>query len=236
LYNKIPNGDKFLLLCLKDKTCNPEKFAIRANTWLYQRIIKEFPNISSSYELEKKIVPEIAERITIKLFEKGGWHCINGKYKGNNGFDGLCIKKNWLGTIKDVLILETKTGNSQLAKNLCGQQMSHNCVKNILTLLKEKEEVNKNFFLKFFSKNQYKEILNLVEEGHYRRRLVRVEPTKNGLIVKIYKIEDLPDRNTVKINSFQEIEANLSTPKTAMDNFIREIFEEALEKFKENNK
>jgi hypothetical protein len=234
IYSKIPNGDKFLLLCLKDVSCNPFKFAKRANTWLYQRLIKEFPEISTAYELEKKIIPEIYEKFTIKFFEKSGWKCINGKYKGNNGFDGLCIKTNWFGNVKDVLILETKAGSSRLGTAKCGQQMSYSCIIDTLSLLNEKEKNNMNFFIKLLGldNNKYKQIINLVKNGKYRRRLIRIEATGNELIIKITHLEDSADKTKIKLGETEVIKANLANPQTSTDFYVRKLFEKSLEEIR----
>jgi len=226
LYSKIPSGDLFLYLCLKDKNCNPLKFADKANSWLYQRIIRTFPNIQTIYDLNK-IKGDLAEKLTIKFFEKSGWKCLNGKYRGNNGFDGLCVKTNFFGKIKEVLILESKAENSLLAKSQCGKQMSKSCIVSILETLKQNDNKEKNWFQKLFSRNKYQEILDLVEKGKYRRRMVKIKSTKEGLKIEIYKIVDKNFKD-VEAVIYQTINANLSNPTTKQDKYIRSLIEEVL--------
>jgi len=232
IYSKIPYGDKFLYLCLKDKSCNPLNFATKANSWLYQQIIRRYPNISSKKELEK-ISGYFSERFTVKIFEKSGWKCINGKYHGENGFDGLCIKTNWFGKIKDVLILESKAEDSILGYAKCGKQMSKACVVSILEVLRQNYDREKNWFQKLLGKNEYQEILELVKEGKYRRRLVRVRSTQYGLRIEISKIEDNGSMDIKKIKE-NIIDVNLVEPLTKQDKYFKSIAEEALEEALEN--
>jgi len=174
IHSKLPYGDKFLLLCLKDEKCNPLKFAKKADTWLYQEIVRKYPNISSKKELER-ISGNFAERFTIRIFEKSSWKCIKGKYRGEHGFDGLCIKTNIFGKVEDVLILESKADDSILGESQCGKQMSKACIISILENLKNETAKNETWFQKFLGRNKYNEIFHLVENNKYRRRLVRVK-------------------------------------------------------------
>jgi hypothetical protein len=226
IYSKIPYGDRFLYLCLKDKNCNPLKFADKANSWVYQYIIRNYPEIQSFRDLNK-IIGDFSERLIIKFFEKNGWKCINGKYRGNNGFDGLCVKTNWWGSIEDILILESKAENSLLGEAKCGKQMSKSCIISTLEVLKHNTNQERNWLQKLFSKNEYQEILEMVKRNKYRKRLIRVKSTQEGLKIEIYKIEDngLKNVRTIKENV---INVNLKKPITKQDKYIKSIAEEAL--------
>jgi hypothetical protein len=227
-YSKIPNGDKLLFMCLKDKQCNLLTFSEQANTWLYQYLIQRLPFIPSKYELEKKIIANFVERFTIKFFEKEGWKCLSGKYRGDNGFDGLCVKTNFLGKIQDVLILESKANNSQLIKTSNGKQMSTSWVISILKSLKNQEEANKNWLEKLIFGNKYQDILRLVEQGKYRRRLIRIKSTKQGLDIEMYSVRS-KGYSDISVELKNHIKANLIRPRTGQDKYIKSIVKEALE-------
>ena len=235
IYSKIPNGDKFLYLCLKDKACNPLKFADKANSWVYQYIIQHYPNIGSFRQLNQ-IIGDFAERFLVKFFERSGWQCINGKYRGNNGFDGLCIKTNFWGKVEDVLILESKAENSLLGKAQCGRQMSKACIVSILETLSSKnnqEFQKQNWLERIFSRNRYKEILKLVKKDNYRRRLIKFRSTPTGIRLEIYKIEDNGLRN-IKVVKEEVINTNLLIPTTKQDKYFKTLVEESLKETLDN--
>jgi len=115
------------------------------------------------------------------FYTSSKWTKIKGEV-GRNGIDGLYIKKK-NGTIKDVLIAESKWNTSRLGKsgkNKLTKQMSKKWVLRTLARLK-----------KFGTSKDYKVIKRFVEHNQYRARLFKLLPIDSDSIqIKLYKIKN----------------------------------------------
>ena len=187
LYSKWNNGVIFLAKCLKTKGCNPYKFykEVYNKSSLYKYIYLKHPNISHSLLMQK--VGLVNEKIMDKYFEKTGWTKIEGEV-GRNGVDGLYIKSDKNGNIKDVMLVEAKYNKSTINKTSDGaKQMSKEwSTKKIDKLIK-----------KYPDNPEYKVIKQKIISGNYKARLWRMSETDNKLNIELKKI--LPNEKNIKI-------------------------------------
>lgn len=142
----------------------------------------------------EKIKGNICERFMDDFYGKD-WQRIEGE-RGVNGIDGLYIKRDKDGNIKDVLIVECKYNTSQLKRTQHGMQMSKNWTTNAVENL-----------IKEYPENQdYKQILEKVQSGDYRTRLFRLIERGDYLDINIKKIESTDGEiNVINVKSNERL-------------------------------
>lgn len=148
---------------------------------------------------------EIAERTQDSYYLNSGWKKIEGEV-GRNGIDGLYYKYNKNGTVKDVLISESKYNTSKLGETLNGKQMSKEWITKKLDNLIEAYPDNKD----------YQSIKKLVDNDQYRARLWQLKENGDNLQINVSKIlqkghndigiSKLNGSESLKINNFQKID------------------------------
>lgn len=187
LYNNLEKGDELLLKCLKLINCNIQNFAENMQkSELHKHIAYNFPSIST-VKLNKA-VGNINENLMNKFFTSSKWTKIQGEI-GNNGIDGLFVKKDSSGIIKDVLIVESKYNKSDLKGTNNGKQMTKQWISKKIEDLKNKYPEN----------NDYVQIENYVNNGVYRAMLWNLKIENETLIFDLSKLND-KNGNIEKIN------------------------------------
>ena len=204
LYSKWNNGAIFLAKCLKTKGCNPYKFykEVYNKPSLYKYIYLKYPNISHSLLMQK--VGLVNEKIMDKYFKKTGWTKIEGEV-GRNGVDGLYIKYDKNGNIKDVMLVEAKYNKSKINKTSDGaKQMSKEwSIKKIDKLIQ-----------KYPNNPEYKIIKQKIITGDYKARLWKMNEKDNKLNIELQKI--IPDEKNIQIT---DLKGGEKTKINYKDNF-----------------
>ena len=88
--------------------------------FLFRKAIR-INNIASSRSLDVK--GNLAESLMDDFYSKDGWEILDGK-RGRNGIDGLYVKRTKNGVIKDVIVVDAKSGTSHLKMTEHGMQLS----------------------------------------------------------------------------------------------------------------
>lgn len=167
-----------------------------------------------------------AECVMHYFYTNSGWTQIEGEI-GRNGIDGLYFKKK-NGTIKEVLVSESKWNRSRLGrsgKNKAVQQMSQEWVLRTLDKLQRYKPLP-----------EYKTIRKLVQHNQYRARLFKMSPVGNNQVqIHIYKIKN---KGMNSFDTFIESTLRPITLEQPRNNFEHDILEsynrcreEALERY-----
>lgn len=176
LYASVADGDGLLLVCLRNISCQPEKFTEIVNTSrLHAEVIKRNPALSLVQT--HHLVGALNENLMIRYFEQSGWTRVEGQV-GRTGFDGLFVKYNE-GVIKDVLIVESKYNTSSLQSTNFGVQMSEDWIRRKMVELKQR----------FPNQNIYQRIDRFIETGAYRAVLWNLKVEVDELKIRISKIK-----------------------------------------------
>jgi len=186
-----------------------------------------------------KMNGDTAEYVMHKLFKKNGWSQMHGEV-GNNGIDGLYVKYDNSGNVRQVMMGESKYGNANLGTNKYGtpeknvKQMSQKAlgyqVENLLKDNEEKlqKEIVSNDKAKIneyrLLQKQYKQIGQHIEKGNYRARLFNLKMEGNILSFNVKKIlpngeisvfkQSLFGRENYKFNG---LKIDFDNPKTEFD-------------------
>ncbi len=134
-----------------------------------------------------------AECVMHKFYSNSAWTQIEGEV-GRNGIDGLYYKKK-NGTIREVLVAESKWNKSRLGKSgkhKLIKQMSKEWVLRTLQRLEKYRPVP-----------EYGTIKKMVINDQYRARLFRMFPRgKDKVQIQVYRIKNKGDRHfDLKINT-----------------------------------
>jgi hypothetical protein len=143
------------------------------------------------------------------------WQRLEGEH-GKNGIDGLYIKvKN--NKVIDILIAESKYNHSRLGSIKKGtiKQMSK---KWILAKLKILQRYNPD-------NPYYKQIITHVQNNHYRARLFKLKPLKDGKYkIILYHIKNKKDEKSLTKLKKSEIIINPKHPKNNFESDMIEAF------------
>jgi hypothetical protein len=121
-YNAIVDGDLLLLRCLKQTACEPLTCAgIARISDLHREVLLRSP--ASNLAQVNQAVGSVSEQVMIRHFESTGWTQISGQV-GRSGIDGLFVKRNAEGIVREVLAVESKYNTGTLQPTQHGQQMS----------------------------------------------------------------------------------------------------------------
>jgi len=177
LFKKFKNGDKLLLKCLKNPTCDVGNFSsLMSKSSLHVKIATKYPHMTLG-QINIK-VGTINENIMNKYFQSTGWTKLEGEI-GRNGIDGLFVKRK-NGVISDVLVVESKYNKSGLQHTNHGQQMTKQWVsKKIDDLIKQ-----------YPNNNDYVNIKKYVDNDIYRAMLWNMKTTDESLLVSLRHIHD----------------------------------------------
>ncbi len=170
----------------------------------------------------KKVNGDAGEYIMNKVFKKNGWKQLEGEVSGK-GIDGLFVKYDKSGNVRQVMTAESKYGNAVLGTNKYGtsekniKQMSKKgLLHQINNLIKNSPEGS--------DAKAYNQIRRHIEADNYRSRLFQTKINGNTLSFEVKKIlpngeisilkKPLLGRENYKING---LEINLDNPKTEFE-------------------
>lgn len=178
VYDKFEKGDILLLKCLKESICDIGKFADNMQkSELHQKIAYKYPQVSIGKL--NQLVGTLNENLMNRFFVSSGWTKIEGEV-GRNGIDGLFIKRNKEGIIKEVLFVESKYNKSGLQDTEYGKQMTKQWIqKKIENLQKE-----------YPNNEDYKQIEQFVNNDTYRAMLWNLKIEDEKLIFDLSKLND----------------------------------------------
>ena len=77
----------------------------------------------------------LTESLMDDFYHKDGWEKLDSKY-GRQGIDGLYVKRHRNGAIKDFIVVDGKSGSSQLGNTQHGKQLSPKWIKHNIKKLK----------------------------------------------------------------------------------------------------
>ena len=134
------------------------------------------------------------------------WQKVEGMSDGRHGIDGLYVKIVD-GTVKDVLVAESKWNSSRLGstKNKTVKQMSKQW---ILDKLKEVKIKESQIAL-------YEQITQYVMKDIYRGILFNLKPSSDHLKIYLYTIKSKDDINTFEKRKDRVISINLHHPQNS---------------------
>lgn len=177
-YNKLDNGDTLLLKCLKDNLCEVGKFVDNMQkSELHQKIAFKYPQVSIGKL--NQLVGSLNENLMNRYFTSFGWTKIEGEV-GRNGIDGLFVKKNRDGSIKEILIVESKYNKSGLQDTENGKQMTKQWI------LKKIDNLQKEYP----NNDEYNQIKEFVDNDIYRSMLWNLKVEGEKLIFDLTKLTD----------------------------------------------
>lgn len=175
-YNAIPSGDALLLRCLQSTTCDPSTCSgVAVLSELHAQVLLRRPDFDLTHT--NQAVGSISEQVMIRHFQTTGWTRVEGQV-GRTGMDGLFIKRNDDGKVRDVLIVESKYNTGTLQPTNHGMQMSREW------LLKKLTELRK----RFPDDSVYPEIEDYVDRGWYRARLWSMKLESSSMRIELQKV------------------------------------------------
>lgn len=193
------------------------------NDTLTKEIKERIPEIKEANI--NKIKGDIAEALMDEYFPKNGWKKLEGEV-GVNGIDGLYVKYDKEGNIKQVMVVESKYGSSQLGETKNGTQTSKQwCLAKIDELIKQNPD-----------DTRYTQIKGKISNDDYRTRLFRVDEKDSTLTISIQKIEskdgtiqisEVDGKESYKINKIPQID--LKNPEGSFQKKTADIYERSKE-------
>lgn len=176
--------------CLNTPHCDHAAFITnQQRSSLHQNMSWQMPHLSPSAINHK--VGELNERVMNRYYTSSGWRQLPGEI-GRNGIDGLFVKYRRDGSIRDVLISESKYNFSPLGNTLHGRQMSQQwTLRKIDDLYRTTRDP------------RYREVQRFVEQGSYRNILWRLTPASDNSGVFVIQRQRVSDN--AGILSFDEI-------------------------------
>jgi len=192
-----------------------------------------------------KMNGDTAEYVMHKLFKKNGWSQIHGEV-GSNGIDGLYVKYDKNGNVRQVMVAESKYGNANLGTNKYGtpeknvKQMSQkalgyqveNLMKDNEKKLQEAIASNDKAKIKEYRllQKQYSQIGKHIEKGNYKARLFHLKMEGNTLSFNVKKILPNGETSILKQSLFGRENYKFNGLKIDFDN-PKTKFEKSLVKY-----
>lgn len=217
-YNKIPDGDRLLLLCLKKPKCEPLACAnIARLSDLHREIVLRQPDMNLTQV--NQAAGNISEHVMNRHFESTGWQRIEGQV-GRSGIDGLFVKRNGEGVVREVLVVESKYNTGTLQATNHGQQMSRDWVQRKLQQLRERQPDDAT----------YRRIEELINGGYYRARLWTMRVDTGQLRIDLQrvrstsdKVDDFIDDPGARVLAPPEV-IRISAPKNSFEDTIVAVY------------
>lgn len=177
MYRNFGNdAPRLLVRCLNVPRCDHQSFVTNQQRSIFHRQLSwAMPHLSPSAINHK--VGELNERVMNNYYKESGWKQLPGEV-GRNGIDGLFVKQRRDGSIRDVLISESKFNLSPLGYTNHGRQASQEWT------LKKLDEV-----YRATGDPRYLEVRQFVERGMHRNILWRMRPVESGdgIVVEIQR-------------------------------------------------
>ena len=221
-YNAIPDGDLLLLRCLKEPKCEPLACAdIARLSDLHREVLLRQP--ARNLTQVNQAVGDISEQVMIRHFESTGWTRIEGQV-GRSGIDGLFVKRNADGVVREVLAVESKYNTSALQPTNHGQQMSREWVAKKLQNLRERQP----------DEATYRNVEELFNGGYYRARLWTMRVDKGEIQINLQRVRSASDKVDELIGdpgtrvSVPPEVIRISAPKNSFEKTIADAYQQAL--------
>ncbi len=221
-YNAIADGDALLLRCLKEPKCEPMACAdIARLSDLHREVVLRRP--ASNLGQVNQAVGDISERVMVRHFESTGWTQIQGQV-GRSGIDGLFVKRNADGAVREVLAVESKYNTSALQPTNHGQQMSREWMEKKLRNLRDQQP----------DEDTYRRVEELVGRGYYRARLWTMRVEKGEIQISLQRIRSASDKVDELIEdhgtrvSVPPSAIRISTPGNSFEKTIVDAYQQAL--------
>lgn len=221
-YNAIPDGDLLLLHCLKEPKCEPLAYAdIARLSDLHREVLLRQP--ARNLTQVNQAVGDISEQVMIRHFESTGWTRIEGQV-GRSGIDGLFVKRNADGVVREVLAVESKYNTSALQPTNHGQQMSREWVAKKLQNLRERQP----------DEATYRNVEELVNGGYYRARLWTMRVDKGEIQIDLQRVRSASDKVDELIGdpgtrvSVPPEVIRISAPRNSFEKTIADAYQQAL--------
>jgi len=224
-YNGLTEGDFLLLRCLKEPQCDLIKCAdIARLSDLHREVILRRP--ASNLGQVNQAVGAISEQVMVRHFESTGWTQIEGQV-GRSGIDGLFVKRNAQGVVREVLAVESKYNTSVLQPTNHGQQMSRDWLDKKLSTLRllQPEETT------------YRKVEELVHAGYYRARLWTMRVENGEIQIQLRRVRSVSD----KVDELVEDPGNrvtappsiirVAAPSNSFEKTIADSYLQALRRF-----
>ncbi|MGM0632064.1 MAG: hypothetical protein ACQETO_02715 [Pseudomonadota bacterium] len=161
------DAPQLLAHCLNSYRCEHANFIInQQRSSLHRRMSWEMPHLSPTALNHK--VGELNERVMNLYYTSTGWRQLPGEV-GRNGIDGLFVKYRQDGSIRDVLVSESKYNFSPLGNTRNGTQMSR-----LWT------EAKIDDLYRSTSDPRYLEVQRFVQQGSYRSIVWRLAPSADS--------------------------------------------------------
>lgn len=190
-----------------------------AKDTLKEKIKEQVPDANDANI--NKIKGNISEKLMDWYFQNTGWEKLEGEV-GCNGIDGLYVKRDKDGNIKQILICESKYNTSQLGETNNGTQMSKEWIQAKLDALQKANPDNKD----------YAAIKEMVNEDKYRARIFRLKEIDGELKIEIAKVDsngsevavtELNGKENYKINKIPSID--LQNPDGKFQSKVADAYE-----------
>jgi hypothetical protein len=221
-YNAIADGDVLLLRCLKEPRCEPLVCADVARlSDLHREVVLRRP--ASNLGQVNQAVGDISEQVMVRHFESTGWTQITGQV-GRSGIDGLFVKRNAEGAVREVLAVESKYNTSALQPTNHGQQMSREWLEKKLSNLRERQP----------DEATYRRVEALVGAGYYRARLWTMRVEKGEIQIELQRVRSASDKVDELLEdpgtrvSVPPSVIRIATPTNSFERTIVDAYQQAL--------
>ncbi len=224
-FSSLTKGDELLLTCLKNAKCQPDSFyAIAKNSDMHADILARNPALGTTQV--NHTAGAINESLMLRFFTDSGWKAVDGQV-GRTGFDGLLVKIDGSGSVRDLLIVESKFNTSALKSTNHGTQMSDEWIRRKIQALRNQMPED----------DIYRQIERLIDQGVYRARLwnMKVRNGKASIELKSVHSKD----GSVSLHYAEETERppriiDIQSPQTAFDRKISTWYSDELDRLSQS--
>jgi len=222
-FQALPSGDLLLLQCLKSPACDPSLCAdVASRSDLHREVALRRPDFNLAQA--NQAAGAITEMVMIRFFEASGWTKVDGQV-GRTGIDGLFVKRNTDGPVREVLIVESKYNTGVLQPTNHGPQMSWDWAKRKLAEL----------ILQNPNDPTYPQIAFLIENRDYRARLWNMKIEDGRLRINLQRVHskggdvDIEDGPSDGIPN-PPPKIDVGAPQGSFEKTLVEEYKRALEK------
>lgn len=170
-----------------------------------QKVRASYYNKKRAHAL--RIKGDLAEHMMDSFYKKDGWEILDGK-RGNQGFDGLYVKRNSLGKPISWFVADAKSGRAKLSMTKNGRQLSDSWIKANLDRLITRTELG-------FSQNPTKSLSDKLADLKCLQRLQSRSP-------RVFRMEFLVKNGDLYVSMVQESPEGKPL-RTKKDGFVNKI-------------
>jgi hypothetical protein len=204
---------------LQVSNCNPSSFVdIARMSELHAEVVARNPLLNATQV--HHAVGGISESLMVRFFESSGWVKAEGQV-GRTGFDGLFLKLDASGQIRDVLIVESKYNSSALKSTNYGTQMSHEWVKRKVVELQAY----------YPNETVYRDLAAIIENDGYRARLWSMKVENRIVQIDLKSVQSKDSKVQLTFDELIERPPriiNLASPKNSFERNFCDWYANAL--------